>query len=185
MHPRIAEVLEHLDRHRAALEHAFAEVPVALRDQRPAPDRWSVAEILDHLAIIEGRIAELLAQQIDAARAAGLGPERESSPVVPTIKMERLLDRSRPITARDNSLPRTGCSAQASWKMLTEQREALRNTIRSADGLALGEIVVPHPVLGPINVYQWIVFVGGHEARHTAQIREVAGALGTSTRSGE
>jgi hypothetical protein len=27
---------------------------------------------------------------------------------------------------------------------------------------------------GLLNLYQWMVFVGGHEARHTAQIREVA-----------
>jgi hypothetical protein len=34
-----------------------------------------------------------------------------------------------------------------------------------------------HPVLGPIDLYQWILFVAVHEARHTAQIREIAAAL--------
>lgn len=185
MHPRTAEVLAHLDEHRAALEAAFADVPVSLREQRPAPDRWSVAEVLDHLLVIESRIVKLLTQQIDAARAAGLGPDPETTPVVPTINMRRMLDRSRPITASESGQPRAGCSAQASWKMLVEQRETLRDLVRSADGLALGEIVVPHPALGPINLYQWLVFVGGHEARHTAQIREVVAALGASTSAGE
>ena len=32
----------------------------------------------------------------------------------------------------------------------------------------------PHPVLGPINIYQWALFVGSHEARHALQIREIA-----------
>jgi hypothetical protein len=45
--------------------------------------------------------------------------------------------------------------------------------VRSADGLALSEIVQPHPVLGPINLYQWIAFVGAHEARHAAQVMEL------------
>jgi DinB superfamily len=185
MHPRTAEVIAHLDEHRAALEAAFAEVPVALREQRPAPDRWSVAEVLDHLVVIEARIVKLLTQQIETARAAGLGQENDTSPVVPTINMRRMLDRSRPITASESSQPRTGCSAQASWTLLAEHRQRLLDLVRSADGLALGEIVIPHPALGPINVWQWFVFVGGHEARHTAQIREVAGALGASTRAGE
>jgi hypothetical protein len=29
-------------------------------------------------------------------------------------------------------------------------------------------------VLGEINLYQWILFVGSHEVRHTAQVREIA-----------
>ena len=184
MHPRIEEVLAHLDEHRAALEAAFADVPVALRDQRPAADRWSVAEILDHLAVVEERVTRLLTAKIEAARAAGVGPERETSPVVPTVNMRRMLDRSRPIVTSD-AKPRTGCSAQASWKLLVDQRERLREVVRSADGLALGEISAPHPVLGEINLYQWLVFVGGHEARHTAQIRDAVTALGTSAHGGE
>jgi hypothetical protein len=34
--------------------------------------------------------------------------------------------------------------------------------------------VQPHPVFGPMNLHGWIEFVAGHEARHAAQIREVA-----------
>jgi len=45
------------------------------------------------------------------------------------------------------------------------------------DGLALGEVIQPHLVLGPINIYQWLLFVGSHEARHTAQVREIAAQL--------
>ena len=185
MHPRTEEVLTHLDEHRAALEAAFADVPVAQRDQRPAPDQWSVAEILDHLAVVEERATGLLAEQIEAARASGLGPERETSPVVPTLSMKRLLDRTRPIVTPDGARPRTGCSAQASWKLLVEQRERLRDLVMSADGLALGEVAAPHPALGSINLYQWLVFIAGHEARHTAQIREAVTALGASTHVGE
>jgi hypothetical protein len=43
--------------------------------------------------------------------------------------------------------------------------------------MALGDITVPHPVLGPLNLYQWVLFVGGHESRHAIQIREIAQAL--------
>jgi hypothetical protein len=28
----------------------------------------------------------------------------------------------------------------------------------------------PHPAWGPLNLYQWLAFVGAHEARHLAQI---------------
>lgn len=177
MHLRIQEVLAHLDTHRAALERAVADVPPPLRGRRPAAERWSVDEILEHLSLVEARIAQLLASHLAAARAAGLGPERETSPVLPTLDMSRLLDRSQPLTASDSSQPRAGLSASAAWATLTEQRRALRETVLASDGLALGAVSIPHPRLGPLDVYQWLVFLGGHEARHTAQIREVASAV--------
>jgi hypothetical protein len=63
---------------------------------------------------------------------------------------------------------------------LEQTRAALRAAALAGDGLALGEVIQPHLVLGPINLYQWLLFVGGHEVRHTAQVREIAAALKTS-----
>jgi len=59
-------------------------------------------------------------------------------------------------------------------QQLNESREMLRAAVAEADGLALGSITHPHPVLGEIDLYQWILFVGHHEARHAQQIDEVA-----------
>jgi DinB superfamily len=177
MHPRTQEILTHLDTCRAALEQAVADVPASLHGRRPAAERWSVSEIIEHLGLVEGRIAPLLITQLGIARAAGLGAERETSPVVPTFDMSRLLDRSKPLTAGDTSLPRAGLSTSAGWAILTEHRRTLREAIIAADGLALGTIHIPHPRLGVLDVYQWLVFVGGHEARHTAQVREVGAAV--------
>jgi hypothetical protein len=38
----------------------------------------------------------------------------------------------------------------------------------------------PHPRFGPLTGYQWIAFSGAHEARHAAQIREIAEQLRAS-----
>jgi hypothetical protein len=177
MQPRTQEVLATLDQRRATLEREVAAVPQPLRERRPGPDRWSVAEVLEHLTIVETRVARLLDEQISAARAAGLGPEHETTPVVPTVDVATLLDRSKALVARENSLPTAGLDANTALATLTEQRRALRETLLAADGLALGDVVIPHPRLGPLNVYQWAVFVAAHEGRHTAQIRETAMAV--------
>lgn len=177
MQPRTQEVLAHLDGYRAALEQAVAAVPEPMRERRPAPDRWSVAEILEHIGLVEGRIGRLLSEQLAAARAAGLGAERETHPVLPTVPVDRLLDRSQPIVAREGTLPEARLGAGAAWATLAECRRAVREMLLAADGLALSDVVIPHPRLGPLNVYQWMVFLGAHEGRHTAQIREAAAAL--------
>jgi len=41
-------------------------------------------------------------------------------------------------------------------------------------------VIQSHPVLGPINMYQWVLFNGSHEARHTLQIREIAAQLNSA-----
>ena len=46
------------------------------------------------------------------------------------------------------------------------------------NGLAIGQIELPHPRFGLLNAYQWVLFLGAHERRHTAQIREIVETLG-------
>ena len=65
-----------------------------------------------------------------------------------------------------------------------EARRELEATVLEVEGLPLGGIIRPHPALGPLNFYQWVEFVGWHEARHTAQIRENGAVLGTSLEPG-
>jgi hypothetical protein len=43
---------------------------------------------------------------------------------------------------------------------------------------ALRGHVVPHPVLGPWDGYQWILGAAAHGVRHTEQIREVKAEAG-------
>jgi hypothetical protein len=179
MHPRTQELLHHLDTQHARLRRAFESVPRERRERKPSPDRWSVAEVIEHLSIVEARIGRVFTTKLTEARATGaVVPERDQSPVVGTIDMDRVLDRSRRITAAEAALPSGKLDADAAWSVLETARTTLRDSVVSADGLALGEIVHPHPVLGPINLYQWIAFVGGHEARHAAQVMELRDLLG-------
>jgi hypothetical protein len=172
MHPRTTEVLAHLDGQRAKLLSAVSSVPAEALTRRPGKDRWSVAEVLEHLTLVEERIAKLLTDRLAAARAGGLGPERDETPVVPTVDVARLLDRSKPLTASEASLPSGEQAADVSLKRLTDQRRELVAAVLAADGLALGDVLIPHARLGDLNVYQWLVFLGAHEGRHALQIRE-------------
>ena len=181
MHPRTSEVLTYLAAQLEVLGRAVAAVPPALRAWRPAPDRWSVGEVLAHVAAVERRATQLLQARLDAARAAGLRPERETSPVVPTVAIRRILDRSRPVSASPAAQPPANADAAAAWAAIAEGHDALRSALAAADGLALSEVTVPNPVFGALNVYQWVVFLGAHEARHAAQIAEIGLALEAST----
>ena len=177
MHPRTRELLDQLDTERAALRDAVQQVPAPLRDQRPSSDRWSVAEVLEHLTLIENRVALVLIKGFDDLRARNLAPEQEKSSVLSMINRTLILDRTRPITAGEAVRPHGELDAAKAWSALEEARRLLREAVQASDGLPLGEITQKHPVLGPLNLYQWVLFVAAHEGRHAAQIREIMEAF--------
>ena len=91
-------------------------------------------------------------------------------------EQRRIVDRNRRIDAPASVTPQDVPSAEDAQRLLEESRAMLRSAIAEADGLALGLIMHPHPVVGEINLYEWILFVGLHEQRHLPQIGEVAAA---------
>lgn len=173
MHPRIQELVNHLAAHRNDVHEAVATVPPEMRERRPAADRWSVAEVLEHLSLIEHRVAGLLTKYVDAGRARGLGAETDTSSVVKTFNVAGVIDRSSPVSAPEGVIPRQSLDIPAATAALETSRAALLQALQNADGLAIGELSHPHPVLGTLNLYHWIVALGAHDSRHAAQIREI------------
>lgn len=179
-HPRVVELLDHLDLHRASLRAAVESVPIGLRDRRPKDDRWSVAEILEHLGIVEARIAGLIEHQVEAGRAQGLQADTERTSVLGTLDVAALLDRSVRRVSGESSVPPGQLDSATAWARLEQERVRLRRVVIAADGLALGDLSAPHARLGSLNLYQWLIFLGGHEGRHALQIREAGEALAAS-----
>ena len=171
-------MLRHLDDNRVVLRAAVDGVSPPLRETRPAPDRWSVAEVLEHLVRVETQLTRLLTMRLAEGQAAQpFEAEHETSSVVATIDNELLVDRSRRIVAGDHVQPRGEMDSAAAWTALEATREKFRALVAAQDGLAISRVTFPHPVLGPINAYQWFVFAGTHEARHADQIREIGREL--------
>ena len=174
MHPRIKEVVEALDSRRAELARAVNEVPTSARGRRPSEDRWSVAEVLEHLALVEENIPQRVKALVTEQRT---NPERESTSIAETIDSAFMLDRSKKRVAREAMQPRRGVDAAAAWTRLERARQVTHETLRELDGVALSDVSAPHPALGPLNGYQWFLFLAAHEGRHTAQIREITAAI--------
>ena len=174
MHPRLTELLDYLDVTRASVLGAASKVPRDRWGVRPAPDRWSVAEICWHLQRVESGVAKLIRKRISEARAAGHPEESADSPLLGTRDRFGLADRTRRLESPASVAPPEAPVVEDAQRLLEESRALLRAAIAEADGLALGLIVHPHPVLGEINLYDWILFVGLHEQRHLHQIGELA-----------
>jgi len=173
MHPRLTELVDYAATQRTALLVAVSTVPEPLRDEQIHAGTWSVAEVLEHLHRVESGIARLLVRTIERRRQAGIPEEGDTGSLLNSLDAYDLTRRDRRLVAPDPVAPRGGSTAAQGLAALAQSREALLAAIRSGDGLALGELTFPHPLLGSLDMYQWILFVGQHEARHAAQIAEL------------
>jgi DinB superfamily len=138
---------------------------------KAAPDRWSIAEVSEHIAVTEDTIWKLVSEKIMKSPAA---PEKAAEAKgKDQVILTKIPDRSRKAQAPEQLRPTGRWATRAALAKdfettrggeiayLTETKEDLRNHFED------------HPFLKTMDAYQWLIFNGAHCKRHTAQILEV------------
>ena len=64
MHARLAETMDYVEEKRKELLQSFAGASSNRLSQRVVKDSWSVAEILDHLRMVESGVARLITKRV-------------------------------------------------------------------------------------------------------------------------
>ena len=156
---------------RAALGDAVRGLSDAQLAFRPAPGRWSIGEILDHLCLAERAMIRSISRVLQ--QAAGLGRIAEPG-AIETPSSEIDLDLyNRPAGAPESVLPSPDRPLERLLAGLEESRERLQEVTKRAEGRVVGNVTLPHFQLGELNFYQWLAVQGAHEAKHLAQIRRL------------
>ena len=169
----LAGVLESLERSRAGLREALDLVPSPLRDRAPTAGRWSAAEVVEHLALVEERYGGILAAGIAGVDAAMAGADAHEAADLPPTVGAMLADRGARRVAPEVVQP-AGMACDAAFARLEAARETTCRLLRDADARPWSRIIHEHPRFGALNVFQWGRFLAAHESRHAAQIREIA-----------
>jgi hypothetical protein len=177
MHPRISELLAYLDEERSGVVSALEAIPADARDVRPRRGEWSAAEVIEHLATVEKGTAKVISRSLAKAEAGGLRAENETSSVLDRLDRSDIRDETTRRDAPDIVRPLGALQASDALQALAISRAQLRSAVAVGDGLALGDVTVPHLALGDIDLYQWILFVGLHEGRHAQQLHRIAAQL--------
>jgi len=138
---------------------------------KPAPDRWSVAEVAEHIAVSESTIFGMIQSKVmtspadPAKRAEVAGKDETILKMVP--------DRSHKVQAPEFLKPTNRWATQAELtKAFEDARKATMDYVRTTND-DLRDHFGPHPLLGPMDAYQWILLISAHSERHTKQIEEV------------
>jgi hypothetical protein len=158
-----------------ATHDAFLKSIAGLSEQqwkfKPAPDRWSVAEVSEHIAISESTIFALVQGKIMASPAA---PEKRADDKLTDQQILTMIpDRSHKAQAPEFLKPTNRWATREELVAAFEKsRGATIDYVRNTND-DLRDHFGPHPALGTLDAYQWILLISAHSERHTKQIEEV------------
>jgi hypothetical protein len=161
--------LQYLESTRQDVLDATKGLSEAQWNFKPAPDRWSVAQVMEHIAAAEDFIRVNLVQDKVMTLPAG-EPGRDVKKIDAAVEA-MVPDRSHKAQAPEPLVPnnRFG-SPEGSLKHFLESRATTEQFLRSTSGLR-GH-VLDGPV-GKMDGYEFILFIAAHSERHVKQINEV------------
>lgn len=165
-----------LDRTRAQTLTIIETIDEASFGKRPVPERWSVAEVIHHLTIVDNTIIGGIKQKLEEPPQRLSLARRLTQPPLWLLVTNRFVRVKAPARAEPLNPPAT---KQETLDNFRRKREELKTLAREAGRARLNEIVLPHPFLGDYSGTQFVRFAGYHEQRHLKQIREIVKELST------
>jgi DinB family protein len=143
---------------------------------KTAPDRWCIAEILEHMVLTQervfGRVTNLLSQ------SPAPPPDRDHSQI-DRVVLEKLPDRSIKAKAPEFIEPTGQLNPADAFERMDTNYRRLTEYVQSTPGLR--EHILDAPPLRIVTEgayttmdgYQWALTVARHDERHVQQIMEV------------
>jgi hypothetical protein len=161
--------LAYLKQTRAGVVKATKGLSPAQWNFKSGPDRWSVAEVTEHIAAAEDYLFGMVSDKVMKAPA---GPAGEDPSAVDSLVLKAIPDRTNKAQAPEPLKPtnRFG-SPQASLKHFLESRKKTLAFAKSEKGLR--EHAIDSPLGKKLDAYEWVLFIAAHSERHTKQILEV------------
>jgi hypothetical protein len=167
-----AALVKYLNETRDKLEKATKGLSAAQLSFKSAPDRWSIAECMEHIAAGEDFLYDILTSKVMTSPAPA-GPFDAAKAHEADAQVKKFVtDRGNKMKAPEPVVPnnRYG-SANGSWQHFLDSRARSIAFAQKEGGLR--NHAMDGPAAKDMDAYQWMLYLSGHSARHTAQILEV------------
>ncbi|MFY9553618.1 MAG: DinB family protein [Blastocatellia bacterium] len=160
--------LQYLETTRKNIVDATSGLSAEQWNFKPSPFRWSVAQVMEHIAISEDLLREIAENQVKQAPPA---PDRDLKKTDDAV-LSMVPDRSRKFQAPEQLRPTNQFgSPEGSLKHFLESRAKTVQLLKNTPDLRAH--ASESGVFGKVDVYQRILFIGAHCERHTKQLLEV------------
>ena len=159
--------LKRLDTVHEKLTTAVSAVDPALLSRRPAENEWSVAEVVEHLCLVEGAVTGYLKSRLDQ-------PPVKVSPLKKLLPMRIVSLRVKRLEAPKIVRPSANLPPMAELlKKFDALRADTKEVCNSAGRQRLSRICFKHPFFGDMDGTAAVSMIAFHEQRHLKQIREI------------
>jgi uncharacterized damage-inducible protein DinB len=138
---------------------------------RASAESWSIAGIVEHLSIVEMKLVELTEGLIKQAESMGKWNTRPDKGIGP-VSLEEIVkvSKDKKYSAPEFVKPTGGARVRDSITKMRLSRKTLHDLQSRIEELDMAGLTYPHPIFGPIDLYQWLGVSGLHEYRHLGQI---------------
>jgi uncharacterized damage-inducible protein DinB len=161
--------LAQLERTRSGVIEATKDLSESQWNFKPGPDRWSVAEVLEHIVIVEEFLLQNTSQNVMKAPP---GKADRDYTRTDELVLNAIADRTKKAQAPEPTLPKARWSPQEALDRFLKARERTIEFLKSTPDLR--DHVTDSPAIRqPLDAYQWVLYISAHSERHTKQILEV------------
>ena len=138
---------------------------------KPAPDKWSVFEVSEHITLAESFIFDLISGQIMKAPANSAKTSEVTMEQIQTMVPDRTNNFQSPEPIRPEKAPWT---SMADTLAAFKQRRATTISFMEVGNDDMRERFFMNPAFNKeMDAYLWIAFLSAHTERHVKQILEV------------
>src|SRR5262245_29303709 len=162
------EGLAQLDRTRAGVVEATKGLSEAQWKFKPGPERWSVAEVLEHIVLSEDFLLKNTSHIVMKSPAGKPDRDYKSGD---KLVLSAIADRTQKAQAPEALHPTGRWSPPETLQRFLKSRDRTTEFLKSTPDLR--EHVADSPLGQPLDAYQWLLFIAAHSERHTKQILEV------------
>jgi len=168
----IAEIYSANEKIRERFKETVSGLTVEQIDFAPDGDKWSIRQIVEHVAVVNEGMAKICAKLL--SKAADIGrPSDGSAKVAKGFGLALEAVRDEKLRAPDMVHPVNNFSIAFSIETL-DRCEAVLAALRPRfETIDAGEFRFPHPLFGELSAHEWLILSGAHEMRHLRQIREL------------
>jgi len=158
--------LQYLESTRKNIEDATRGLTDAQWNFKPSPFKWSVAQVMEHIAASEDLLRGL-AQQVMKGPAPDQDLKANDARVLTLVP-----DRANKVEAPKPLRPTNRFdSPAASLSHFLESRAKTIEFLKNTPDLRAHAI--DSPIFGKLDAYQYILVIAAHSERHTKQLNEV------------
>jgi hypothetical protein len=175
---KMQELTDAISRSRQSLLKHVDGLSDAQLGYKPDDGEWSLNDILHHLALTDEANGKLTSRALKHAHEKNVPPDPTPDASVLNCLDAAVASLNTKAQAPDFVRPQSHLSAPESLARLAASRERMLQSIEQLCVYDLTQLKYPHPVLGELDMYQWILIAGGHEGRHVAQIKRIKAESG-------